>query len=86
MAKKNFKTKMINVRELCRVGGVSIFKIYNRRHVKTLKPIDLVDRTKLLNALIKEVTKFSKELGFQISFTLEDLQTNRPDQVEKESV
>jgi hypothetical protein len=68
MAATKFKTKMINVRELSKVSGVSIHKIYNRRHTKIEKPLEVVDRTKMLNALTKEVIKFSKDLGFEITF------------------
>ena len=68
MALTKFKTKMINVRELSRVSGVSIHKVYNRRHTRIDKPLDVVDRTKMLNALTKEVVKFSKDLGFDITF------------------
>jgi hypothetical protein len=71
MAATKFKTRMINVRELSKVSGVSIHKIYNRRHTKIEKPLDIVDSTKMLNALTKEVIKFSKDLGFEITFRQE---------------
>jgi hypothetical protein len=76
MATTKFKTKLINLKALAENSDVSIHKLYNRRHSETKKPLDLVDKTKLLNTLTKEVTKFSKDLGFTVEITLQENPTH----------
>lgn len=66
MSKLN--TKIINLRALSKEAGVSEHKVYRRRYVEESQPLSLVDRTKLVNELIKESVRLSKELGFKVSF------------------
>jgi hypothetical protein len=61
-------TKIINLRALSKAAGVSEHKVYRRRYVSESQPLSLVDRTKLVNELIKESVRLSKELGFKVSF------------------
>ena len=70
--KFNGKNKIINMRALAGKSDVSIHKIYNRRHNKVKKQMALVEKTKLLNTLITEVTRFSKDLGFLVDITLQE--------------
>jgi hypothetical protein len=64
-----FKTKIINIKALSHAAGVSIHKMYRRRYVPDAEPMELTDRTKLVNELIKESIRLSKELGFVITVT-----------------
>ena len=61
-------TKINNLRALSKAAGVSEHKVYRRRYVDESQPLGLVDRTKLVNELIKESVRLSKELGFKVSF------------------
>lgn len=63
----SFETKMINLRVLAQEAGVSEHKLYRRKYVPDVKPLTLADRTKLVNALIKETIKQCKELGFTVT-------------------
>lgn len=73
--KKNmkFKTKVINLKALAEVSGVSMHKIYNRRHVKIEKPLSLNERTKLVNVLAEDIVRMSKELGFKLTTSIEEI-------------
>ena len=60
-------TKIINLRALSKAAGVSEHKVYRRRYVSESQPLCLVDRTKLVNELIKESVRISKELAFRVT-------------------
>lgn len=70
----SFKTKVINLRELSQLAGVSEHKVYRRKYIKDSKPLELKDRTKLVNALAKETIQLAKDLGFTITLGLEESQ------------
>lgn len=70
MSKLN--TKIINLRALSKEAGVSEHKVYRRRYVDDSQPLSLVDRTKLVNELIKESVRLSKELGFKVTVSQQE--------------
>lgn len=67
------KSKIISIQYLAKMAGVPYWKIYNRKTGSTERRMDLADRTKLANALQKELMPIFKDLGFTI--TIQQVQT-----------
>lgn len=61
-------SKIINIAKLAKAADVSYFQIYRRNNGETSKPLDPKSRTRLFNALMKDVKAFAKELGFEVTF------------------
>lgn len=62
-----FKSKIISLRELCVMAKVNYFTVYRRRFGIYQSPITLVDRTKLANAVMRDIGPFMSDLGFDIA-------------------
>jgi hypothetical protein len=67
-----FKSKIIKLNALSKIAGVSSYKLYERKHSRVKGELELVERTKLLNTLIEHVVAFAKDLGFEITFSLQE--------------
>lgn len=61
-----FKSEIISVTPLCKLAKVDPFKIYRRQKGIYQKPISLNDRTKLMNALLRDIEPFVNDLGFDL--------------------
>lgn len=64
---KKFRSTVISIRQLTSLARMNYFKLYNRQKGIYTKPLSLDDRTKLLNALIKDISPFVADLGFEIT-------------------
>lgn len=66
---KMFNTKLINISKLAQTAKVPYFQIYRRQNGETKRDLPLNTRTKLFNALWKDVKAIADALGFEVSAT-----------------
>jgi hypothetical protein len=52
---------------LAKKAGVPYFQIYRRQTGETKRKLSPNDRTRLFNALLKDVKVIAKDLGFEVS-------------------
>lgn len=71
--KGKFDTEVIKIKTLCKQANIGYFKLYFRKNGqgKNLRQseLSLNDRTDLLNALMKDITPFVNDLGFDLRAT-----------------
>jgi hypothetical protein len=68
-----FNSKLINISKLAQKAGVPYFQIYRRQNGETQKELPPNTRTKLFNALWKEVKDIADDLGFTVTATRKDV-------------
>ena len=70
MAKNNnntkYKSKTIALRALTDLAGVNYFTLYRRKVGMYKSDMDPNTKTKLANALVKDIEPFMKDLGFKV--------------------
>jgi len=62
-----FQSKIIKLSALSRLSGVHYMRVYRRKTGFHQSEISLDDRTKLVNALVKDIKPFMDTLGFELS-------------------
>lgn len=64
-----FQTKIINLKRLADISGISYNTLYGMKIGRTGKrtPMSAADKTKLANALMKELKITFVDLGFEIN-------------------
>ena len=64
-----FQSKIIKLSALSRLSGVHYMRVYRRKTGFHKSDIDLDDRTKLVNALVKDLKPFMDSLGFEMAIS-----------------
>lgn len=62
-----FNSKIISLQALSDMAGVNYFTVYRRRYGIYKSDIPLTKRTKLANAIMKDIGPFMNDLGFEIA-------------------
>lgn len=62
-----FKSSIISLQALAKLSGVNYYTVYRRRFGIYKKDMKLTQRTKLANAIMKDIGPFINDLGFEIS-------------------
>lgn len=60
------KLKIINLTQLANLSKVSYAKLYFRKNGEIKSELDLNDRTKIVNAIHKEIEPLFSDLGFSV--------------------
>jgi predicted transcriptional regulator len=61
--------KLVNMKEMAKIAKVPYSALYFRKLGRVKKPMDLKDRTKLVNAFFKKMKPFFLEMGFIVVVT-----------------
>jgi len=61
------KLTLINLSKLSKAAKVNYFKIYFRKNGTTKMELDQNDKTKIVNAIHKDIKPLFEELGFEIT-------------------
>lgn len=69
----HFKSSIIKVKVLAKLAKINYFSIYMRQRGKYKSELPLEMKTKVVNALIKDITPFVNDLGFEISISRKGL-------------
>lgn len=67
--KTQFTSKTINLKALCEKAKINYHRLYWRTKGDPKGQLPLIDRTKVANALVKDITPFLSDLGFDVSIT-----------------
>lgn len=67
MSKGKFNSKIISVRALCELAKVDYFVLYRRKTGVYKTDMKTNVRTRLVNALIKDIEPFINDLGFEVA-------------------
>lgn len=70
--KAKFQSSVISLKQLCALAKVNYFSVYQRKSGKYKSELSLDLKTKVANALIKDITPFLIDLGFDVSLTRRD--------------
>lgn len=69
IAKKYHQSKIISIRQLCKLAGIDYFTIYRRKIAAYKSDLDDNTKTKVANALIKDIAPFLEDLGYDVRIT-----------------
>ena len=61
------KLSLINLTKLAKAAKVNYFKIYFRKNGTTKMELDQNDKTKIVNAIHKDIKPLFEELGFEVT-------------------
>lgn len=64
-----YKSSILNIKKLCQLAKISYFSLYMRTKGRYKSDLSLERKTKIVNALIKDITPFVNDLGFDVAIT-----------------
>lgn len=64
---KQFQSELISIKKLTEKADVGYFALYQRQRGLYKKPLPQPWKTKVLNALMKDIIPFVRDLGFEIT-------------------
>jgi hypothetical protein len=64
-----FKSSIINIKQLCRLAKINYFSLYMRQRGEYKSDLSLDKKTKVVNALVKDIEPFIRDLGFDVTIT-----------------
>ena len=67
-----FQSETINLSALCDLAGIHYMKVYRRKTGFHKSDLSLDDRTKLANALVKDLKPFAENLGYELAIHPKD--------------
>jgi hypothetical protein len=65
----HFKTSIISIKTLAKLAKINYFSLYQRQRGKYKSELPLDMKTKVVNALIKDITPLVNYLGFEITIS-----------------
>lgn len=67
MGNKKFQSTVISLRRLAELAKINYFVIYRRRTGAYKSDIQPNDKTRIANALIKDIAPFLSDLGYDVT-------------------
>ena len=67
--KSKFQSTVISIRQLAKLAGINYFSLYMRKKGEYKSELSADVKTKIANALVKDITPFLNDLGFDVDIT-----------------